>query len=146
MRAITGQFYIVAARYGKLNEDGTKVKTTERYVVDAQSWGESEERVTRELYNASQAELEIPAMKKAKFAEIFMSEDGKDDKFYDCALSFDALDEKTGKEVHTKVHYLVQACSIDKAQKNVETAMKDTLSDYVIDGLVETKIFDIILG
>lgn len=146
MKAITGHFFIVAARYGKMNDKGTMVKTTEKYVVDALTWGGSEELVTRELYNVAQAELEITAMKRATFAEIFMSEEDKDDKYYDCTLSFVALDDKTGKETRTKVHYLVQACSIEKAQKNIDSAMKDTLGDYVIDGLVETKILDIIVG
>ena len=53
------------------------------------------------------------------------------------------LDEKTGKEKKHPANYLVHANSVQAAHKLMDLYMKDTMSDYVIERIDETKIVDV---
>lgn len=134
----TGKFFISSVRYSKTGDNGQDIKVTEQYVVDALSWTECEAKTIKEINDA-----EITAMKIAKFGEIFMSERESDDKFFECGVSFILMDEKTGKEKRTKVSYLVQSSSLDVAKRNLDEAMKPSMSDYVVNYVKETNILDV---
>ena len=49
MRTLTSTFFEVKFQYEKTNEDGMQKKVTEPYVVDALSFSEAEEKITKEL-------------------------------------------------------------------------------------------------
>ena len=53
------------------------------------------------------------------------------------------VDERTGKEKKTVVIYLVQAANLEKARKYIDLVMAETMIDYKIAGLNETKILDV---
>ena len=55
------------------------------------------------------------------------------------------IDEKSNKEKKTKVRYLVQGDTIEKARKNVDEIMGKTMIDYNITSLKETSIMDVFL-
>ena len=133
-------------QYEKIQEDGTQKKVTEQYVVDALSWGEAEEKITKEMEAYVSGESKIKSIVPASYHEIFFVDDDADDdnmKWYKAKLAFITLDEKTEKEKRTNVFYLVQAKSTEDAQKNVKEAMGGTMIDYDILGINETKIMDV---
>ena len=68
-----------------------------------------------------------------------------EDKYYDCSINMITIDEKSGKERKTKVRYLVQGDTIEKARKNVDEIMGKTMIDYNITSLKETSIMDVFL-
>ena len=49
MRSRTANWYETSIRYEKTMEDGMQKKVTELYVVDALSFGEAEETITKEM-------------------------------------------------------------------------------------------------
>ena len=53
------------------------------------------------------------------------------------------IDEKSGKERKTKVRYLVQGDTIEKARKNVDEIMGKSLIDYDVVELKLTNILDV---
>ena len=55
------------------------------------------------------------------------------------------IDDKSDKEKKTKVRYLVQGDTIEKARKNVDEIMGKSLIDYDITSLKETSIMDVFL-
>lgn len=140
MKSLTGKYFIVGVRYEKTLEDGTNAKTTEQYVVDALSWSECEAKTTEEMTVYTNGDMEIVTMKKASFSELFLSEVDSEDKYYDCSIN-----EKSDKERKTKVRYLVQGDTIEKARKNVDEIMGKTMIDYNITSLKETSIMDVFL-
>lgn len=140
MKIISGNYFIAGVRYPKMSEDGTIVKVSEQYVVEAQSWTESESAILQELNGTE--DLDITSMKKAKFYEAFVEE--SENMFYEVGISLVVLDEMSGKERRTKISVLVQGESIEMVRKNTEEGMKDTISDYVINSIKETSIVDII--
>ena len=49
IKSQTGDFYEVGVRYDKTQEDGTSKKVTEKYAVDALSFGEAEASIVKEM-------------------------------------------------------------------------------------------------
>ena len=49
MRSRTANWFETRVRYDKMMEDGQNKKTTETYVVDAYTFGEAEEAITKEM-------------------------------------------------------------------------------------------------
>ena len=143
MRSRTSKWFEASVRYEKTMEDGMQKKVTELYVVDAFTFGEAEESITREMSSYISGEFEVKNLNPATYGDIFFSDRDTDDRWYKTRLQFITIDEKTEKEKRTAVSYLVQAATINGAIKNVEEVMGGTMIDYVIAGITETKIMDV---
>lgn len=130
-------------RYERQMEDGMQKMVTETYVVDAFTFGEAEEAITKEMAAFVSGEFNVKNITPANYGEIFFSDNANDDKWYKAKLTFITIDEKTGKEKRTNTNYLVQAGSFNAAVKNVEQVMGTTMIDYVIANMAETKIMDV---
>lgn len=118
-------------------------KVIEYYVVDALSFGEAEETITKEMSSYISGEFEVKNITPAVFHEIFFSDNDNDDRWYKAKLQFITIDEKTDKEKRTSVTYLVQASTLNSAIKNIDEAMGGTMLDYVISNISETKFMDV---
>lgn len=143
MRTRTANWFETRVRYDKTMEDGQQKKVTELYVVDALSFGEAEERITKEMSHYISGEFEVKAITPTAYGEIFFSDADADDRWYKAKLSFITIDEKTEKEKRSTVTYLVQGSSVQSAVKNVEEVMGKTMIDYVIAAITETKVMDV---
>ena len=132
MRSRTANWFETRVRYDKMMEDGQNKKTTETYVVDAYTFGEAEEAITKEMGAYINGEFEVKAITPATYGEIFFSDADGDDKWFKCKLAFITLDDKTQKEKRTSVYYLVQAASVSGAVKHVDEVMGSTMIDYEI--------------
>ena len=130
-------------RYERQMEDGMQKMVTETYVVDAFTFGEAEEAITKEMAAFVSGEFNVKNITPANYGEIFFSDNANDDKWYKAKLTFITIDEKTSKEKRTNTNYLVQAGSFNAAVKNVEQVMGTTMVDYVIANMSETKIMDV---
>lgn len=143
MRSRTANWFECTVRYERQMEDGMPKKVNELYVVDALSFGEAEEAITKEMTAFVSGEFEVKNINPAAYGEIFFSENANDDRWYKAKLTFITLDEKTEKENRSTVTYLVQASTFNGAVKNVEEVMSGTMIDYVIANISETKIMDV---
>ena len=143
MRTLTSTFFEVKFQYEKTNEDGMQKKVTEPYVVDALSFSEAEEKITKEMVVFVNGETEVKDITRAPYKEIFFDDLAQAEKFYKTKLDFITIDERTEKEKKTTVTYLVQADSLDGAKKNIMDVMDGTMIDYVIQYIAETKIMDV---
>ena len=130
-------------RYERQMEDGIQKMVTETYVVDAFTFGEAEEAITKEMTAFVSGEFNVKNITPANYGEIFFSDNANDDKWYKAKLTFITRDEKTGKDKRNNTNYLVQAGSFNAAVKNVEQVMGTTMVDYVIANIAETKIMDV---
>ena len=130
-------------RYERQMEDGIQKMVTDTYVVDAFTFGEAEEAITKEMTAFVSGEFNVKNITPANYGEIFFSDNANDDKWYKAKLTFITRDEKTGKDKRSNTNYLVQAGSFNAAVKNVEQVMGTTMVDYVIANIAETKIMDV---
>ena len=143
MRSVNKRWFETIVRYDKTMESGEVKKVNEVYVVDAITFGEAEESITREMRHFIDGDFEVKNINPAPYSEIFFSDKDTDDKYYRVKLAFITIDEKTQKEKKSKVTYLVQAGSLEQARKNTEEVMNGTMIDYEFVSVTETKIFDV---
>lgn len=143
MRSRTSDWYEVTVKYDKQQEDGSKKKVSETYIVDAMSCSEAEKTATEKLKPYIKGDFKIKSIKECPFHEVFFSDNEYDDKWYKAKLAFITLDEKSQKEKRNNVTYLVQASSLNGAVKHVDEAMGGTMIDYSSLSAQETKIMDV---
>ena len=143
MRTKTTKWIETTVRYERQIEDSIQKMVTKTYVVDAFTFGEAEEAITKEMTAFVSGEFNVKNITPANYGEIFFSDNANDDKWYKAKLTFITRDEKKGKDKRSNTNYLVQAGSFNAAVKNVEQVMGTTMVDYVIANIAETKIMDV---
>lgn len=144
MRTKTSDWFEVKMRYDKVHEDGYEKKVTESYVIEALSFGEAEKKAIEFLGSYVSGEIQVVNINPMKFQEVFFNEQESCDRYYKAILQFITIDEKTEREKHTQVYYLVQASSFDNCKDTIRTIMDDTMIDYQIASVSETKFIDVI--
>ncbi len=144
MRTKTSNWFEVKMRYDKVHEDGYEKKVTESYVVEALSFGEAERIGIEFLSQYVSGEIQVVNINPMKFHEVFFNEQESCDRYYKAILQFITIDEKTEREKHTQVYYLVQASSFDNCKDTIRTIMERTMIDYQIASVSETKVIDVI--
>lgn len=143
MKSLTSVFKECVVSLERMQEDGTMKKVRESYIVDALTFGEAEERITEEMSSYSSGEFKVENISPCKFGEVFTDESMESDKWYLARLVFITIDEKTDKEKKSRVHYLVQGCSVNGAMKSIDEVMGGTMIDYIIEKVEETKYMDV---
>lgn len=134
------QWIEVKVRYEKMTESGKSVKVTDPYLVDALSCTEAEARVVEEITPMCN-DFNVLSVNKTKISEIFWDASG--DRFYKVKVNFITIDEKTAVEKKSASYILVQASSFAEALGNFNQGMKDTMADYEIEAITETKIVEV---
>ena len=137
------KYFEVKVKYDKTQEDGMQKKVTETYLVDALSFSECEDRIIDEMKVYISGEFEVNAIQKAKYNELVESVVASADKWYKCKLQFITIDEKTGKEKKSAVHYLVQGSSLENAKNSMVKFMSTSSIDYEFVEIKETPIMDV---
>ena len=142
LRSRTSTWFECKVRYEKTQEDGSDKLVNELYVVDALSFTEAEASIIDNMAFYVSGELKIANINPANYNEIFFSGNDDDDLWFKARLAFITIDDKN-KEKRTYVNYLIQAKSIERAKRYVDEVMGETIIDYELKSLSETKIFDV---
>lgn len=118
-------------------------KTPELYLVDALSFTEAEARIIEEMTPFITGSFEVANIKRAKYNELFFSDEETADRWFKCKVYYIIPDEKTGKEKKTPNNFLVQSSDLKDAVKKLEEGLKGTMIDYNISSVTETTIMDV---
>ena len=157
-------WYQVKARLDRVQENGTKKKVSELYLVQALTFGMAERVVQSELAQYSSEEIDIVAIARKNYSEIITDKFGmaskidgdarkllgqknaatEADKWFKCKLNFITLDERSGKERKVAQFFLVNANTAMAAHELVDSCMQNSVSDYEVEQVDETKILDVI--
>lgn len=137
------QWFECKVRYDKTMEDGLIKSTTETYLVDALSFTEAERRFIQEITPRVSGEYTVTDIRRTKIAELFESQDSLADRWFKARVAFVSIDEKSGAEKRAVQTMMVQAIDLRDAVKNLDQGMANTLADYVIVSIAETKILDV---
>lgn len=142
LRSRTSTWFECKARYEKTQEDGSEKMVNELYVVDALSFTEAEASIIDNMQVYASGEFKVANINPTNYNEIFFSGNDDDDLWFKARLAFITIDDKN-KEKRTYVNYLIQAKSIERAKRYVDEVMGETIIDYELKSLSETKIFDV---
>lgn len=129
-------------KYTKVDsESGKEKKLTETYLVDAVDFIEAQTRIHKEMESLTSGEFELQSIKRVKYAEL-VQVDCENIIWYKAKVSFTAVDETSGKEKRTAFNILVTGSNVEEASQNIQNAFKDSMSDYKIEGITDSKIID----
>ena len=87
MRSRTANWFETTVRYERQTEDGQK-KVNETYVVDALTFGEAEEVITKEMEPYVSGDFNVKSISPASYGEIFFSDNENDSHWYKAKLAF----------------------------------------------------------
>lgn len=128
-------------KYEKIDQQSGNEKTvTECYLVDAVSHGEAENRMYKEMETMIRGEFIIKTVRKVNYTEIFENEDG--DIWYKSKISFETVDEKSGKEKRVSNNILVLASNVKDAYDKIHIGMGGMTVDFYINAIAESPILD----
>lgn len=125
----------IVRTYGEGEEKSVK----EQYAVDAVSFTDCEAKLTSEFSPEA-----VLAEKVAQYSEIIVSDDEDDAWWYRVKIDTVTVDERTSKEKHSKMSYLVNASSVNKARAYTDKVLGESMLDYTISDINKTKIIGII--
>lgn len=138
-------FYIeTEVKFLRVGSNGKMKKVTQHYLINAMTFAEAEKKIIEYVTPFISGEFSVSAVKKAHISEIFHHEGG--DKWYEVKTSYIMLDEGNGKEKRQTIYYLVQAGDFAEALANFNEDMKQTVADYEIIKIVETKLLDVFIS
>lgn len=129
------QYFDVSIRYGKMLDNGTVKKVTEKFLVDALSLTESESIVIEKMSQQISGEFFVSASKTTNVAEV--CGDIESDKFYLAKVGFITIDEVTAKEKRNITPVIVGAEDFKQAYDNLNVAMQTTMADWELVSLSE---------
>ena len=137
------EWFECKVKYERTMDDGKVKKVNEPYLVDALSFTEAEERIIEERKHYMSGEFQVSDIKRARYAELFETDDESADRWFKVKLTFITLDEKTGAEKKTSQNVLVQAADLRDAVKRLDEGMKASMMDYVIASVAESPLLDV---
>ncbi|PVZ08115.1 DUF4494 domain-containing protein [Porphyromonas loveana] len=130
--------------YEKVADNGMPKKVSESYLVDADSFTLAEARIIEEVTPfVSMGEFNISNIRKVNYAELFLNEEDKCDRYYRCKVLYVTIDEKNGVEKKAPVFVLVKSDSLPHAVAELEKQMDKGLADYEIASVTETSLMDV---
>lgn len=137
------KYFETGIRYDKTLENGVTKPVTELYIVNAVSFTECEKIITEAMQPFISGDFEVVKESITRISEIVDQEDDTADRYYLVKYNFITIDERTAKEKKTAVLHLVHARDFDDAKKRAVTHMSDTMADWEIDCIKETKYIDV---
>lgn len=135
-------YFEAKVKYLKLLDNGKVKNVVEPYLVKAASFTEAEARTIEEVTPYISGDFTVEAVAKSNVAEVFRDDSG--DWWYKVKANFIQLDEKNDTEKLSASYFMVQAKDFRNAYDNFLKEMSDTVSDYTIASIAETKIMDVI--
>ena len=135
------RFFEVKVKYDKMHENGVLKTVTETYALEALSFTEAEAKITNKMRPFIQGSFEVTAEKIAPYTCLIS---GGNDLYYQVKYTHMVQNETTGTE--SKRHLetiLVNAADFDEAKAKAVAYQNDSICDWQIDTLKETKIIDV---
>ena len=138
-------FYEIKLKVEKENSKGEMKEVIEHFITDVGLFAEAEANGL-EQYNGNCDEYngncDVISITRSKVIEIVNEkEEGKP--FYKATL-IDIFIDDNGNEKETKYYNLVCAKDITEANRLMQEHMRQGLKDMRLDGIVKTKIIDLI--
>lgn len=131
--------YEVKLRVEQENSKGELKQVTEHYIVDGcEFFAEAEVKAMEEYNN----DCEVFSIIQSRIREI-VNEKEESKPFFKATIT-ETFTNDDGSEKENKYPVLVCASDIKEANKLMEEYLKQGLSDMRLDGIVKTKILDVL--
>lgn len=160
------KFYESVVKYDKLSDEGEIVNVTEQYLLHAVSVTDAEKSLIADIAPSIKGECEVISARKSKYIEFvaenhaismvdaevrkMMNQNSRAsdvaDKYFAAKVSFiTTSDDRKAKQKKTAYYYIIHATSVDAANDTLVEFLKESLGDWDINSVTETKIVDVLL-
>jgi hypothetical protein len=131
-------YYELRIKVEKENKKGELKQVTEHYITDAELFANAEYTGLNEY----DGKCDVIAIKRSPIREIVNDKD--EDKPFFKATLIDVFVNDDGVEKENRYPVLVCAEDMKEANRIMEEYMKQGLGDLRLDGIVKTKILDVL--
>ena len=138
-------WYKFRVKYGKELDTGKKKKVSEEYLVDAESFTETEKRANKaatDLFGTR--DFDITAISREPITEILKDEEEDDNHWYKAVVALVTVDEETGTKKFSPQTMYVNSPDIKDAVEMLIDHMSDSSFDWEIKSIAETKVLGVL--
>ena len=139
-------WYKFRVKYGKQLDNGKTKKVSEEYLVDAESFTETEKRAAKAASKLFETRsFDITAISREPISEIIRNEnDDEDNKWYKAGVAFVTENEETGEKKYSPQNIYVQAIDTTDADSRLRDHMRNSMEEWVVKSIAETKVLDVL--
>lgn len=139
-------WYKFRVKYGKQLDNGKTKKVSEEYLVDAESFTETEKRAAKAASKLFETRsFDITAISREPISEIIRNEDDdEDNKWYKAVVAFVTQNEETGDKKYSPQNIYVQATDTTDADSRLRDHMRNSMEEWVVKSIAETKVLDVL--
>lgn len=138
-------WYKFRVKYGKELDTGKKKKVSEEYLVDAESFTETEKRANKAATDLiGTRDFDITAISREPITEILKDEEEDDNHWYKAVVALVTVDEETGTKKFSPQTMYVNSPDIKDAVEMLIDHMSDSSFDWEIKSIAETKVLGVL--
>ena len=138
-------WYKFRVKYGKELDTGKKKKVSEEYLVDAESFTETEKRANKAATDLiGTRDFDITAISREPITEILKDEEDDDNHWYKAVVALVTVDEETGTKKFSPQTMYVNSPDIKDAVEMLIDHMSDSSFDWEIKSIAETKVLGVL--
>ena len=134
-------YYEITDRVTRMKDDGTEKEVNERYITDCLTFAEAEQK-GMEVYSDSNLDGDVVAVKRSNVKEIVNENEEK--QHYFKATIVDIFTDDNGNEKELKYYVLIRADDLSEATAKANEYLRQGLSDMKIEGIVKTRILELL--
>ena len=138
-------WYKFRVKYGKELDTGKKKKVSEEYLVDAESFTETEKRANKAATDLiGTRDFDITAISREPITEILKDDEDEDNHWYKAVVALVTVDEETGTKKFSPQTMYVNSPDIKDAVQMLIDHMSDSSFDWEIKSIAETKVLGVL--
>ena len=138
-------WYKFRVKYGKELDTGKKKKVSEEYLVDAESFTETEKRANKVATDLiGTRDIDITAISREPITEILKDDEDDDNHWYKAVVALVTVDEETGTKKFSPQTMYVNSPDIKDAVEMLIDHMSDSSFDWEIKSIAETKVLGVL--
>ena len=138
-------WYKFRVKYGKELDTGKKKKVSEEYLVDAESFTETEKRANKAATDLiGTRDFDITAISREPITEILKDDEDDDNHWYKAVVALVTVDEETGTKKFSPQTMYANSPDIKDAVQMLIDHMSDSSFDWKIKSIAETKVLGVL--
>lgn len=134
-------YYEITDRVTRMKDDGTEKEVNERYITDSLTFAEAEQK-GMEAYSDFSLDGDVVAIRRSNIREIVNENEEKE--YYFRATIADISVDEHGNEKELKYYVLIRADDLSEATAKANEYLRQGLQDMRLDGIVKTKILELL--
>ena len=138
-------WYKFRVKYPKEMDDGKKKKVSEEYLVDAESFTETEKRANKAATDLiGTRDFDITAISREPVSDIIKGTEDEGNHWYKAVVALVTLDEDTGQKKFSPQVIYVNAGDTKEADELLREHMDGSRVDWEIKSIAETKVLGVL--